>query len=237
MNPKHSLPCAGLILLAGACATGSKQASGSPNPTTNQVAASQQSSEEALKRAEEAQKQATDQSNKAAAAQARVRQDEEKLGQDQEAALSEQAQAQQLQERVRQQTHQTTQEIERQQAQAAAALAEQTQMIAHGQQLATGVVTRVRPDEVTIQPASGQRIKFSVDSGTKVQIAGRRSSADKIKEGQEARVAYQASPKGPTAVSIQVQPLGSASQKGAESNDTNSTTESGAGSGGRGGSQ
>lgn len=224
MHARYAFPFAGLIVLAGACATSSKQASESPNPTTKQVAASQQASEEALKRASDAQKQATDQSNKAAEAQARVRQDEEKLRQDQETARSEQAKAQELQVAARQEMQQATRQTEQQQKQAAAGLSEQTEATARGRQIAVGVVTQVRPDEVTVQPASGEPMKFWIDDATKVQVEGRQASSDDIKEGQQARVAYQASSNGPTAVTIQVRPLGSPSSgMGAGSSGTGST--------------
>jgi hypothetical protein len=199
------------MVLAGACATSSKQASESPNPTTKQVATSQQASEEALKRAQEAQKRASDQANKAAEAQARVRQDEEKLRQDQETARTEQAKAQQLQVSAQEETQQATRQTEQQQGRAAAGLSAQTETMSRGHQLAVGVVTQVRPDEVTVQPASGEPMKFWINDATKVQVEGRQASSDDIKEGQQARVAYQASSNGPTAVSIQVRPLGSRS--------------------------
>ena len=205
MTVRYALPCAGLLVFAGAhCASTSKQASESPNPATREVATSQQASEQALKQAQEAQKQATEQAQKAAEAQARVRSDQEKLRQDQDIARQEQAKAQQLQTQARQESQQAAQQTQQQQQRAANVLSQQTQEIAKGQQTAAGVITRVRPDEVVVQPASGEAMRFSVNESTKVQIEGRTSTADEIREGQPARVSYEASANGPTAVSIRV---------------------------------
>jgi len=211
---RYALPCAGLLALAGACASTSQQSSESPNPTTREVASSQQASEQALKRAQEAQKQATAQSQKAAEAQARVRSDQEKLRQDQEIARQEQAKAQQLQTQASQETQQSAQQTQQQQQRAATALSQQTQETAKGQQTAAGLITRVRPDEIVVQPPSGQSMRFNLNDSTKVQIEGRTSSADEIQEGQQARVSYETSTNGPTAVLIRVRGAGSAAGSG-----------------------
>jgi len=210
MTTRYALPCAGLLALAGACASTSQQSSESPNPTTREVASSQQASEQSLKQAQEAQKQATSQSQQAAEAQARVRSDQEKLRQDQEIARQEQAKAQQLQTQAGQETQQSAQQTQQQQQRAAAALSQQTQETAKGQQTAAGIITRVRPDEVVVQPPSGQAMRFSLNDSTQVQIEGRTSTADEIQEGQQARVAYETSTNGPTAVMIRVQGAGGA---------------------------
>jgi hypothetical protein len=203
--PKYVLPFAGLLALTGAnCASTQKQGSESPSPTTREVANSQKLSEEALKRAQEMQKQASEQAQKAAAAQAQVRQDQEKLGQDQRVAQQEQAKAQQLQLQARQETQQAAGEVQQQQTRAASGLAQETQRTARGQQIAAGVVTQVRPDEIVVQPASGEAMRFRISDQTQVQIAGRQASADELKEGSEARVSYEASTEGPRAVLIRV---------------------------------
>ncbi len=213
------MPFAGILALSGAsCATSSQQASESPNPTTREVASSQKASEEALKRAQDAQKQASEQSQKAAEAQARVRQDEEKLRQDQETSRQEQAKAQQLQTQARQESAQASQQVQQQQQRAATGLSQQTQELARGQQTAAGIVTQVRPDEVVVQPASGQAMKFRVDDSTDVRIDGRKSSADQIQEGQQARVSYEPSANGPSAVTIVVN--GSGANQGMGSSGT-----------------
>src|SRR6266568_1248571 len=200
MTARYALPCAGLLAFAGACATTSQQSSESPNPTTREVASSQQATEQALKQAQEAQKQASAQSKKAAEAQARVRQ--------------EQAKAQQLQAQAGQEAQQSAQQAQQHQQRAATALSEQTQETAKGRQSAAGVITRVRPDEVVLQPQSGEAMRFTVNDSTKVQIEGRTSTADEIREGQEARVSYEPSVNGPTAVMIRVREAGTATGSG-----------------------
>jgi hypothetical protein len=99
--------------------------------------------------------------------------------------------------------------------------------VAKGQHVAAGVVTQVRPDEVAVQPATGQMLKFRVDDGTKVQVDGRTSSADRITEGQQARVAYEPSGNGPRAVSIRV---GSADATRGVGNGSTSNTGTGSSS-------
>lgn len=225
MNVRYVLPFAGLLAIAGSCASTSKQASESPNPTTREVASSQQASEQALKRAADAQKAATEQAQKSAEAQARVRSDEEKLRQDQDTARQEQAKAQQLQLQGNQESQQATQQAQQQQRRAASALAQQTQDVSKGQQVAAGLVTQVRPDEVVVQPPSGQAMKIRINDSTQVKIHGRASSADQIQEGQQARVAYEPSVNGPTAVSINV------SSAGATGASTTGSTGTGTGDG------
>jgi flagellar biosynthesis GTPase FlhF len=228
MTVRYALPCAGLLVFAGAhCASTSKQASESPNPSTQQIASSQQASEEALKRAHESQQQATEQEKKAAEEQARVRKDQEKLRQDQETARAEQAKAQQAQSQAARDAQQATQQTQQQQRAAAAGLALETQQLAAGHQVAAGLVTQVRPDEVVVQPSNGAAMKFRVDDGTKVQIGGQSSSADQIKEGEQARVAYEASSNGPRAVSINVNKAGSEQGMGAGSPAASGTDSTG----------
>ncbi len=228
MITKYALPFAGILALTGASCATTHQASESPNPTTREVASSQKASEEALKRAQDAQKQASEQSQKAAEAQARVRQDEEKLRQDQETSRQEQAKAQQLQTQARQESAQASQQVQQQQQRAATGLSQQTEELARGQQTAAGIVTQVRPDELVVQPPSGQAMRFRVDDSTDVRIDGRKSSADQIREGQQARVSYEPSANGPSAVTIVVsgaranQGMGSS---GGTSTGTGSTSE------------
>jgi hypothetical protein len=71
-------------------------------------------------------------------------------------------------------------------------------------QVATGLVTQVRADELVVLSAAGEPMTFRMEDSTKVQIEGRTSTADEIKEGQAARVAYEPSADGPKAVSIRV---------------------------------
>ncbi|GEJ58785.1 hypothetical protein [Anaeromyxobacter diazotrophicus] len=231
MNVRYVLPCAGLLAI-GACASTSKQASESPNPTTREVASSQQASEQALKRAAESQKAATEQSQKSAEAQARVRNDQEKLRQDQETARQEQAKAEQLQLQANQESKQATQQAQQQQQRAASALSQQTQDVSKGQQVAAGLVTQVRPDEVVVQPPSGQAMRIRINDSTQVKIHGRTSTADQIQEGQQARVAYEPSVNGPTAVTISVSKAGATGDSSTGSSGSTGTGSSSSGSSG-----
>jgi hypothetical protein len=206
---KLALPFAGLLALAGTqCATMQREGTESANPAARQAAAAQQRSEEALKRAQEAQQRASEQTEKAEAAQEQVRLDQEKLARSQEIARQEQAKAQQLQMQARQESDRATQEAQQQQRQAAGALSQQTRQTARGQQMAAGLVTEVRPDEVVVQPPTGDAMRFRIDERTQVRVEGRRASARQIREGAQARVSYEASSEGPKAVSIQVEPSG-----------------------------
>jgi uncharacterized phage infection (PIP) family protein YhgE len=235
MRVRYALPCAGLLAFAGAhCASTSKQASESPNPATREVASSQKASEEALKHAQDTQKAATDQAQKANEAQARVRKDQEQLKQDQEVARQEQAKAQQLQTEAAQASQQAARQAQQQQQRAATALSQQTRETASGRQVAAGLVTQVRPDEVVVQPRSGEAMKFRVDDTTQVQIEGRTSSADQIREGQQARVSYEASPDGPKAVSIRVSNANATPGTGEGSSGTTGTGTDSSGSTGTG---
>ncbi len=204
---KLVLPFAGLFALAGAqCATTHREARDSASPVARQAAAAQQRSEEALKRAQEAQQLASEQTKKAEAAQEQVRLDQEKLARDQQIARQEQAKAQQLQMQARLEGERAARETQS----PVGALSQQTQQTARGQQMAAGLVTKVRPDEVVVQPPSGDAMSFRIDKQTQVRIAGKKASARQIREGAEARVTYEASSEGPTAVSIKVERSGAA---------------------------
>lgn len=205
LRARYALPCAGLLAWAGAsCAAVRGQSGESPNPATQQAMAAQKQSEEALKRAEEAQKRASEQAQKASEAQAQVRRDQQKLAQDQATARQEQARAEHLQTQAKQEAQQAARIAQEQQGIAGTALAQQTRQSARGQQMAAGVVTQVRPDEVVLQPASGDLMRFRIDDRTKVQVEGRQASTSEIREGSQARVAYEASSDGPKAVWIRL---------------------------------
>jgi hypothetical protein len=176
----------------------------SPNPMTQQVASSQQASAQALRSAEEAQKQATDQAGKAAQAQAKVQQDQVQLRNDQDLARQESAKAQQVQAQATQEREAANRQLQQQQQVAEKTLSQLTREVSSGQQTAAGIVTQVRPDEVVIQPATGEALSIRLSNETKIQIAGQKSSAGKIKAGQHARVSYKPSADGPMAVSIAV---------------------------------
>jgi len=167
---KLALPLAGVFALAGVqCATTQREASDSANPATRQAAAAQQRSEEALKRAQEAQQIASEQTRKAEAAQGQVRLDQERLARDQRIARQEQAKAEQLQTQARQESDRAARETRQQQRQAGGALARQTRQSARGQQMAAGLITEVRPDEVVVQPPTGDAMRFRIGEQTQVR--------------------------------------------------------------------
>jgi len=206
------------LLLGGVTCASTRQQAESPNPTTREVASAQQRSQEALARAHDAQKAAADQAKKAAEADAQVRQDQQKLERDQATARQEHAKAQQLQAQAEQETRRAAQEAQQQQQAAASGLAQQMQHSARGQQVAAGVVTQVRPDEIVLQPPSGDVMRFRLSDQTEVQVGGRQASANQIREGAEARVAYEQSANGPMAVRVSVNPsAGVGSTSGQES--------------------
>ncbi|HTP29531.1 MAG TPA: hypothetical protein VMK12_28175 [Anaeromyxobacteraceae bacterium] len=199
---RHLLPCAGVFFLAGVnCASAAKE---SPSPEMRTIAAAQERSQEALGRAEQAQNDATKAVEKAVAAQANVQRDEDKLSYDQGIARQMAAKAQQAQTLATQKTRQATRETLRLQAKASETLASETKRVAKGIQMADGLVTRTRPDQVVIQPPTGDTMSFVIGKETRVRIEGRKSSAYKIREGTEARVAYVPSADGAKAVSIVV---------------------------------
>ncbi|ACG74514.1 conserved hypothetical protein [Anaeromyxobacter sp. K] len=212
---------AGTALLLGCAST--RQASESPNPATREVAAEQRQSEAALKRAQDAQAAAAEQAKRAAAAEAQVRDDQAKLERDQVKLRQEQLKAQQLQTQAKQETSRAAQETQQHQQAAVSGLAAQTQRSVRDQQLAAGVVTQVRTDEIVLQPRSGGAMRFKVDDRTRVEIEGRQGSVDQIREGAEARVVYEPSANGPAAVTVAVNPSSAASGSGMGSDAPGST--------------
>ncbi|WP_232287306.1 hypothetical protein [Anaeromyxobacter dehalogenans] len=183
-----------------------------------------------MKRAQAAQDAAAEQAKRAAAAETQVREDQAKLEQDQMKLRQEQLKAQQLQASAQQETARATQETQRHQRAAERGLVQQTERSVRGQQLAAGVVTQVRSDEIVLQPRAGDVMRFKLNDRTQVQIDGRVAAADQIREGAEARVVYEPSANGPTAVTVAVNPSGAASGAGMGSGDqtapgTGSSTE------------
>jgi hypothetical protein len=205
---------AALALIAVSCAGRQQQASESPNPATREVASAQQQSQAALKRAQDAQDAAAEQAKRAAAAEAQVRADQAKLEQDRVILRQEQLKAQQLQAQAQQELARATQEMQTHQQAAERGLAQQSERSARDQQLAAGVVTQVRPDEIVLQPRSGDAMRFKLNDRTQIEIDGRRGAASQIREGAQARVVYEASAHGPTAVTVAVNPSPAASGSG-----------------------
>ena len=204
----YVVACTALSLTS--CAS-TRQASESPNPATREVSSAQEQSQAALKRAQDAQNAAADQAKRAAAAERQVREDQARLEQDQAKARQEQMKAEQLQAQAQQETVRAGQEAQRHQQAAGSGLAQQTQRSVRGQQLAAGVLTRVRPDEIVLQPRSGSAMRFKLNERTQVEIGGRYGTSDQIREGAEARVVYEPSANGPTAVTVAVNPSSGAS--------------------------
>lgn len=185
-----------------------EQANQSPNPATSEIASAQQQTQDTLKQAQESQRAASDQARKAAEVDAKVRHDQEKLSQDQTTARQEEARAQQLQAQAQQQMAQSSQLAQQQQQVASNALAQETQRSGKGWQMAEGVVTQIRSDEIVVQTHSGAPMAFRVDLNTNVEISGRESRLNEIQAGTEARVDYETLGNGLMAVRITVSPMG-----------------------------
>jgi hypothetical protein len=202
----YAVAGAALLLTGTSCMSARQQASESPDPATREVASAQAQSQAALQRAQDAQRAAAEQARRAAAAEAQVREDQAKLERDRATARQEQVKAEQLQAQAQQATVRAAQESQRQQQAAGSGLAQQTQRSMRGQQLAAGVVMRVRTDEIELQPPSGSAMRFRLNDRTQVEIGGQHGEADQIREGAEARVVYEPSANGPMAVKIAVNP-------------------------------
>jgi uncharacterized protein (DUF3084 family) len=202
-SARYVLPGVALLVAAGAGCAGKQQGPG-PSPVSQEVAASQQRTEEALQRARQAQDLATEQARKATDAEAVVRQDQEKLALDQQTVQRERAKAQQLQLQAKRESELAAAQMQRNQALATGALEQQMQRTARGEQLAAGLVTEVRPDELSVQPRVGNMMSFGLTGRTQVTIEGRKATAGQITPGSEARVSYEASTEGPRALSVEV---------------------------------
>jgi hypothetical protein len=202
---KHVVSWSGVLALAAtACASTSGGHTESANPKTQQVTSSQQAAEQALQRAADAQKRATEQAQTAAQAQAQVQKDGKQLRQDLETAQQEQAKAQLLQAEANQERAVANRQATEQQQLAESALSQQTRQAGTGEQMATGVVTQVRRDEVSVQPATGDVLRIRINRETQVRFAGKQGSAEHIKAGQVAQVSYKPSAEGPVAVAIAI---------------------------------
>jgi hypothetical protein len=65
-------------------------------------------------------------------------------------------------------------------------------------------VSQANPDSIVVTPQAGSPMTFKINDRTQVQIDGRQASAGEIRQGGDARVAYQMSGAEPTATVIQV---------------------------------
>jgi hypothetical protein len=202
MQKGCSLAGAGLLVLGAACA--SSQGAGQ-NPTAQQAQLNQQQSQQALDRAHEAQRKATEQEQRAAQAQSDVQKLQRQLTDAQRREQQEAAKAQQLQREAAIATQQASQQASQSQQQAIQALGEQQQQAARGEHVASGLVTNLSSDQVVVTPqGGGEAMAFQVTGRTRVEINGQQASLQDIKHGQDARVAYQFSGTIPTATVIQV---------------------------------
>lgn len=198
-----ALTCAGLLALAGACASSGQQSAA--NPTANTVQASQAQTEEALKRAQDAQKRAIDQEKRAVAAQQDVQRAQQQLTQAQQRARDEQAKAEQLQAQANEMMRASGQEVQQGQEQASKALSVQGKQVEQAQQSFAGRVQQMKGDQLSVAPpGGGQPMLFKVTDQTRVLIDGRPASASEIVPGEDARVAYQVGGVTPSAISVQV---------------------------------
>jgi colicin import membrane protein len=184
---------------------GGGESAAASNPGAQQVQTEQKQTEKALEEAQAAQKKATDEEKRAAEAQAQVQKTQQQLAKEQEQAKLEQEKARQLQEQANAATQQATGNAKQSQQQASQALGTQSKQVQSGQQLISGHVLEAAQDRVVVQPqGGGDPMAFRVTKQTQVQISGQRRSATDLRQGEDARVAYQVSGTQPTAVNIQV---------------------------------
>lgn len=200
---RWALPCAGLLAVAGAGCAGTRERQQTVNPAARQVTASQERTEQALASAAEAQKRASEQQRRAADAQAAVREAQRRLDEAQRRAEAETQKARQVQDEANEATRQATRQAQEAQQHASQQLANQAQIVARGEQLVSGQVTRVSPNQLEVR-AQGQAMTFTLTPETRVQIDGRQASAAEIVQGGEARVAYEATGSEPTARTVQI---------------------------------
>jgi hypothetical protein len=249
MTRGFGLSFVGLLAVAGA-ACAHQQSASSQNPMEARVAASQQQSQEALKRAHDAQQKAAEQEKKAVDARQEVAKAQQALTQAQQKAQAEQQQAQQLQQAANQATQEASRTAQQSQQMAAQQLSEQGRMVQRGELSVAGPVRQATQRSVTVQTPDQGAMTFRVTDQTRVTIDGRQASAAEIQPGADARVAYQVGGLEPSAMAIQVmtgnplhgQPGGAASEGtgagGTPSNKATGTTggtgSSGSSTGGKG---
>lgn len=199
MTRGFGLSIVGLLAVAGACAH-----QRSANPMEARVAASQGQSQEALKRAHDAQQTAAEQQKKAADARQEVAKAQQALTQAQQKAQVEQQKAQQLQQQANQATQQASREAQQSQRMATQQLSEQGRMVQRGELSVAGPVRDASSRSVTVETPDQGAMTFRVTDQTRVTIDGRQASAADIQPGADARVAYQVGGLEPSAMAIQV---------------------------------
>jgi DNA polymerase III gamma/tau subunit len=206
-----TLPCVGLIALAGGCAGRGAAGGTSQSPAARQVETSQERSAKALDDASESQKKAADQAEKAAEAQEQVQQAQvelqeaqKRLNEAQAKAEKEQQKAQQLQQEANRTTQSATREAQQSQQQATQTLSQQGEQVARGEQTLSGFVSQANGTELVVKSQAGEEMRFKVTDQTQIRIDGRQGSASEILPGADARVAYQVGEMEPTAMRVEV---------------------------------
>lgn len=202
---RYLLPLAGALAAASGCAT-SRQSQAPGNPAARQVSASQARSQQALDDARKAQQRASEQQQRAADAQREVQEAQRRLAEAQRRAETETSKAEQAQREANLATTRATREAREAQQAATRQLANQSDLVARGEQVLSGQVARASPTEIVLHPASGQETSFAITPDTRVVIDGRQASAGDIVQGGEARVSYDVTGRStaPTARSVQV---------------------------------
>jgi hypothetical protein len=181
-----------LALTAMGCA--SQQQQQPANPVAQQVESQQKISQEALNRANEAQKRASDQGRKAALALEDVQKKQQAFIQSQQTARREQAKAEQLQREARQLTAQSSQQAAQSQQQAMQSLQQQTRAVQQGQLTTLGQLVAVDAQQVVLQPQNGdQPLTFKLTGRTNVRVDGRKAPVSEVQQGYDALVSYEVS--------------------------------------------
>lgn len=200
---RYALPCA-VVLSATATGCASTRGSSSPNPAASQVSESQRRSEQALGSAADAQKRASEQQRRATEAQQNVREAQRRLDEAQRTAEAETARARQAQQQANEATRQATEQAQLAQQQASRQLTTQQQIVARGEQLVAGQVTRSSAGQLVVVQRGGEAMTFRMTPETRVQVDGRKASAAEIIQGGDVRVSYDATGSEPTARSVEI---------------------------------
>ncbi len=194
LRTPYALPVAALVALAAGC-------SHAQTPAERTRAAADRS-QQAFQQAADDQKKLEEQQKRIDAAHAQVVKDQKALADAQRREEQERMKAQQLQQLANQHLEQATQQAS--QARMAATAGE-----AQGLQTIAGNVAEASPNRVVLQTPGGRTMSFRVDDRTQVLVGSEQRSAGDIQQGADARVAYELSGGQPTALTIQVTPLGS----------------------------
>jgi hypothetical protein len=198
---RYALPCAGLLAISG---TGCAARQSADSPTARHVQGAQERSQQALDNAAKAQERATEQGERVAQAQREVQEAQRRLTEAQRKLESEQQKAEELQQQAIQARREATEQAEVSQREASRALATQGELVDRQEQTFSGQVSEATSDALVVTPQSGEPMTFKVTNRTQVQIDGRQATAAEVRQGADARVAYQMSGAGATATTIQV---------------------------------